>query len=205
MADWTKVLGQVLALLLLQGGALASPPYWDATVSAGGTEVPPSANVSAAGTLIPLMEGGTLVPPQDPHSHMNARGEKVMGFDQAATSHHFFLYEDGGAIEVTVKDRSDKKNLSAIREHLPQIVKLFAKGDFSLPGFVHAQPVPGTEDMNRLRDRIAYAYEDVRDGGRVRITTRHARALAAVYQFLRFQIQDHKTGDSLEVTREKGA
>src|SRR5687768_6163099 len=100
MADWTRVIAQLLALLLLQGGALASPPYWGATVSAGGTLIP----LMEGGTLVPVMEGGTLVPPQDPHSHMNARGEKAMGFDQAATSHHFFLYEDGGVIEVTVKD-----------------------------------------------------------------------------------------------------
>ena len=138
---------------------------------------------------------------QDHHAAMTARGDRAMGFDQAATTHHFYLFEDGGAIEVTVKSGSDKKNLEAIRSHLPEIVQLFAKGDFSTPTFVHAQDVPGVEAMARLRDRIAYAYEDIRDGGRIRITTRYARALSAVYEFLRFQIQDHKTGDSLEVTR----
>ncbi|MGH9173948.1 MAG: hypothetical protein ACRD1H_06305, partial [Vicinamibacterales bacterium] len=51
-------------------------------------------------------EGGALAPQpaQDHHAQMTARGEKAMGFDQARTSHHFYLYEDGGAIEVTVKD-----------------------------------------------------------------------------------------------------
>ncbi len=92
---------------------------------------------------------------RDHHAAMNARGDKVMGFDQAATSHHFFLYEDGGAIEVTVKDRADKKNLDAIRSHLPHIVQSFGKGDFSDPAFVHDEGVAGTETMQRLRDRIA--------------------------------------------------
>ena len=137
----------------------------------------------------------------DQHGAMNARGDKAMGFDQAATTHHFLLYEDGGAIEVTVKNRDDKTNLAAIRAHLPHIVQSFGKGDFSDPAFVHDRAVPGTETMKRLRDRIAYNYEDMRDGGRVRITTRHARALGAVHEFLRFQIEDHKTGDSLEVSR----
>ena len=117
------------------------------------------------------LEGGASAPPprnaHDHHGQMTARGEKAMGFDQALTSHHFYLYEDGGAIEVTVKNRSDKKNLAAIRTHLPPIVQLFAKGDFSTPSFIHAQDVPGAEHMQRLRDRIAYAYEDIRDGGRV--------------------------------------
>lgn len=78
---------------------------------------------------------------------------------------------------------------------------MFSEGDFSTPHFVHAQDVPGVDGMKRLKDRIAYAYDDIADGGRVRITTRHTRALLAVHAFLRFQIQDHKTGDSLEITR----
>ncbi len=131
-------------------------------------------------------------------------GAQAMGFDQNLATHHFYLYEDGGALEVTVKNRSDKKNLVAIRTQLPQIMQAWAKGDLSAPSLVLSQDVPGTEHMSRLRDRIAYAYEDIRDGGRIRITTRHARALAAVYEFLRFQIQHHKTGDSLEVIRKGG-
>ena len=149
-----------------------------------------------------VLAGVASAQERDHHAAMNARGDKAMGFDQAATNHHFYLYEDGGAIEVTVKDRADKKNLEAIRSHLPHIVQSFGKGDFSDPAFVHDEAVGGTETMQRLRDRIAYQYEELRDGGRVRITTRHARALAAVHEFLRFQIQDHKTGDSLEVTRQ---
>jgi hypothetical protein len=137
--------------------------------------------------------------PADQHAHMNARGDQAMGFDQAATTHHFFLYEDGGVIEVTVKDVQDNANLTAIRTHLPHIAKMFAAGDFSTPHFVHARNVPGTDGMTRLRDRIAYTYEDMPNGGRVRISTRHARALSAVHEFLRYQITDHKTGDPLQV------
>jgi hypothetical protein len=127
-----------------------------------------------------------------------------MGFDQAATIHHFYLHEDGGSIQVTVKDPKDQANLEAIRTHLPHISKMFAAGDFSAPHFIHADNVPGTEGMTRLRDRIAYAYEDIPGGGRVRISTRHVRALSAVHEFLRYQITDHKTGDSLEITRRGG-
>jgi hypothetical protein len=28
----------------------------------------------------------------------------VMGFDLDKTAHHFYLYEDGGAIDIAVKD-----------------------------------------------------------------------------------------------------
>jgi hypothetical protein len=140
-------------------------------------------------------------PSQDPHSQMMARGDHAMGFDQTKTTHHFYLYEDGGAVQVVVNDPKDKTNLAAIRAHLPHLVQLFASGDFSIPGFVHAQDVPGTDTMKRLKDRIAYSYDDVPNGGRVRIATRHQRALGAAHEFLRFQITDHQTGDSLEITR----
>ncbi len=138
---------------------------------------------------------------QDHHGQMPARGAQAMGFDQEKTTHHFYLYEDGGAIEVTVKDRKDTTNLAAIRTHLPHIMKMFAAGDFSTPHFVHEQNVPGTEGMTRLRDRIAYAYNDVPNGGRLRFTTRHVRALSSLHDFLRYQITDHKTGDPLQVKR----
>ena len=138
---------------------------------------------------------------QDHHGQMTARGAHAMGFDQEKATHHFYLYEDGGVIEVTVKDRKDTANLTAIRSHLPHVMKMFAAGDFSTPHFVHDENVPGTEGMSRMRDRIAYAYNDVPQGGRLRITTRHVRALSSVHEFLRYQITDHKTGDPLQVKR----
>ena len=53
--------------------------------------------------------------------------------------------------------------------------------------------------MARLKDRITYRYEETPAGGRVRIVTGNAEALAAVHAFLRFQIEDHQTGDSAVV------
>jgi hypothetical protein len=140
-----------------------------------------------------------LAAQQHDHAQINQRGKQAMGFDQDATTHHFYLYDDGGEIEVTVKDPNDTVNLEAIRSHLPHVAAMFAAGDFSMPHFIHAQDVPGSADMQQLRDRIGYAYEDVPNGGRVRITTRFAPARSAIHEFLRFQIADHKTGDSLEI------
>jgi hypothetical protein len=55
----------------------------------------------------------------DQHASADQRGAMVMGFDQQLTSHHFLLYTDGGAIDVSVKNPSDTKNRDAIRSHLP--------------------------------------------------------------------------------------
>jgi hypothetical protein len=129
------------------------------------------------------------------HRDMLERGTQAMGFDQERTVHHFLLYEDGGAIEVSVKEASDHANLLAVREHLQEIAGLFKAGDFGKPALTHAQQVPGTVEMTRLKDRITYRYEDTSTGGRVRIATRDTDARAAVHAFLHFQIEDHGTGD----------
>jgi hypothetical protein len=39
------------------------------------------------------------------------------------------------------------------------------------------------------------------DGGHIRIATESPEALAAVHDFLRFQIKDHQTGDPLTVSK----
>jgi hypothetical protein len=135
------------------------------------------------------------------HREMLTRGAQAMGFDQERTVHHFLLSEDGGAIDVTVKDATDLANLQAVRLHLQEIAGLFKAGDFGKPALTHAQEVPGTVEMSRLKDRVTYQYEETPAGGRVRIVTRDANALAAVHAFLHFQIEDHRTGDSGVVQR----
>jgi hypothetical protein len=134
--------------------------------------------------------------PEAHHREMLTRGAQAMGFDQERTVHHFLLHEDGGAIVVAVKEASDHANLHAVRQHMQQIARLFKAGDFGKPALTHAQQVPGTADMTRLKDRITYQYEDTPLGGLVRIVTRDAAALAAVHSFLHFQIADHQTEDS---------
>ena len=136
-------------------------------------------------------------------SQMNHRGAHVMGFDQDKTAHHFYLYEDGGAIDVSVKDAADKTNLDAIRAHLPHIVTMFRDGNFEAPMLVHGKEVPGTPEMKKVKDTITWKYEESARGGRVTISTTNAEALKAVHAFLRYQITDHKTGDSLDITKRR--
>jgi len=128
--------------------------------------------------------------------HLDARGKQVMGFDQQKTTHHFLLYEDGGAIDVSVKDAANTTDRDAIRSHLPHIAHLFGAGDFEAPMLVHdKKDVPGTKDLARLKDKIKYTYVETPAGGRVDIVTTDPDAIAAVHAFLKFQIDDHKTGD----------
>jgi len=134
------------------------------------------------------------------HASPDQHQSKVMGFDQNRTAHHFSLFQDGGAIEVVVKDHADTTDRNAIRSHLPHITAMFASGNFDAPMLVHdSKNVPGTKVMAKLKDRIRYTYTEVPAGGRVNIVTSDREALDAVHQFLKFQIAEHHTGDSTEV------
>jgi hypothetical protein len=53
--------------------------------------------------------------------------------------------------------------------------------------------------MKRLRDETTYKFEETPAGACVVITTADPQALIAVRQFLRFQIAEHRTGDSAAV------
>lgn len=154
-------------------------------------------------TLVLTLTFAAVNAGQQATSPMNHRGAQVMGFDQDKTAHHFYLYADGGAIDVSVKDPADKTNLEAIRAHLPHIVNMFSEGNFEAPMLVHGTEVPGTPEMKKIKDTITWKYEESARGGRVTIGTTNAEALTAVHAFLRYQITDHKTGDSLEITKRR--
>ncbi|MDT7602646.1 MAG: hypothetical protein QOF61_643 [Acidobacteriota bacterium] len=154
----------------------------------------------------PMMQGDKSHAPDGADAHaahlasVNARGEQGMGFSQTATTHHFLLMSDGGAIQVEVNDPKDASSRDQIRMHFAHIAEMFAAGNFDTPMFVHDQVPPGVAVMQKLKAEIAYRYEETQDGARVRISTRNREARAAVHSFLRFQIKDHQTGDPLEVS-----
>src|ERR1700730_18270849 len=132
---------------------------------------------------------------------MNERGDQVMGFDHTKTTHHFRLLADGGSIEVVANSPQDTESRDQIRMNLGHIAKMFAGGDFKSPMLIHDEVPPGVPVMQRLRSEIQYHFEETEQGARIRISTNSPEALHAIHDFLRFQIKEHKTGDSLEVGR----
>jgi len=141
--------------------------------------------------------------PQEAQHHQGVveRGDQVMGFSHEKTAHHFRLYADGGAIEANAYDEQDTASRDDIRAHFGHIATMFAAGDFSAPMLIYEQNPPGTEEMKRLRSAIEYNVENTERGARIRITTKTPEALQAAHKFLRFQIVDHQTGDSAEITK----
>ena len=142
---------------------------------------------------------------KDEHHGMENRGDQAMGFSHEKSTHHFRLYKDGGAIEVAANDANDTDSQNMIRMHLSHIAEMFAQGNFEVPMFIHDTTPPGVPVMKELREQISYQYKETEGGGRIRIRTTNPKALAAVHDFLRFQIAEHKTGDTAEIREENKA
>jgi len=128
------------------------------------------------------------------------RGDQAMGFSHQKAVHHFGLTRNGGFILAEASDAADTATTQSIRQHFQHIAKAFSSGDFELPMFIHAKSPPGVSSMKKLKALIQYRFEETDLGGRVVIATASPKALRAVHQFLRFQIEDHGTGDSIAVS-----
>jgi hypothetical protein len=133
------------------------------------------------------------------HAGVNSRGDHVMGFDHDKTTHHFQLTRTGGSIEVSANDPKDADSRDAIRAHLTHIAQRFAQGDFEAPMLIHDQVPPGVPTLKQRKSAIHWNYERTENGGRIVVSTADEKALSAVHDFLRFQIEDHETGDPVTI------
>ena len=134
------------------------------------------------------------------HAAMMKRGDAGMGFSHEKTTHHFILLKDGGAIQVSVNDPKDDASRDHIRMHLSHVAEMFSAGNFNVPMFIHDTTPPGVPTMTKLHSEIHYQYQQTDSGAKITIATANPKALQAVHEFLRFQIDEHKTGDSTEVS-----
>lgn len=133
------------------------------------------------------------------HGHEVDARHDSFGMSHRFSKHSFRLFPDGGAIELRANDASDASTVASIRKHLEEIRTQFQAGDFSTPRFVHGYDPDGVEDLERRGKEISWLYESLESGGRIRITTKTPEARAAIHAFLRFQVVEHRTGDSGKV------
>jgi len=158
------------------------------------------ATAFAAVTLAFLVRGAAAQTHDCAHSQgVHERGDHVMGFDHARTTHHFRLTKSGGVIEVQANDDADTESRDQIRGHLSHIAGMFADGDFQAPMIIHDQVPPGVPVMKERKKAIRYEFAETPRGAKVMITTNDSQARIAVHDFLRFQIQDHETGDPTDI------
>lgn len=145
--------------------------------------------------LATLALGAALTFGQDHQTQVNEHGDHVMGFSHDKTTHHFELHHDGGIIDVRADDVKDTESRDQIRSHFHHIAQMFAAGNFNAPMLVHGTDVPGTAVMTKLKEQIHWDLQETPRGARIVITADNKPALEAVHAFLKFQIEDHRTGD----------
>lgn len=112
--------------------------------------------------------------------------------DPMALEHQFVAQPDGGDI-ILERQIHEDLGINQIRANLLLISRSFARGDFSLPGFVHDKPIPGTTVMAQRADQISYTVEDLPHGGVVHMRTSDPEALRAIHSFIEFQLAEHRT------------
>ncbi|HYL14798.1 MAG TPA: hypothetical protein VEV41_17275 [Terriglobales bacterium] len=141
--------------------------------------------------------------PATEHEHhmadLSKHGAEAMGFDQDKTVHHFRLRQDGGVVQVQAKDPTDVVSIAQIQHHLGLQKEKFSLGDFGAPEHTHGQVPPGVPTMKKLKSQIRYEFRKTSQGGTLSISSSNPAAVEAIQQFLRFQIQEHKTGDPINV------
>lgn len=128
-------------------------------------------------------------------AELQTRGQTAMGVDQYTSTHVFQPLPDGGRIALQ-RDADDSAGVARIREHMAQIARAFAGGDFRLPGFVHGREVPGTAVMRERLAAISYLPDTLPRGAQLRIRTTDPQAIRAIHEFLAFQRHDHRAGAS---------
>lgn len=101
-----------------------------------------------------------------------------------------------------MNDPADTASRDAIRGHLEHIASMFSEGNFDAPMLIHDRVPPGVPTMKRKKASIEWKFEETETGGRVRITSKDSEALSAIHEFLRFQIEDHQTGEPTDVSSE---
>ncbi|HEY7514418.1 MAG TPA: hypothetical protein VIC87_08070, partial [Vicinamibacteria bacterium] len=133
----------------------------------------------------------------DRRADVDRRHDHATGVSRDAV-HHFLLSAEGGSIRLETPEGGAAAARDRIRAHLQVVARSFAAGDFTLPQVIHGEVPPGVPVMKDRKSAIRYVYAPTEKGGVVTLRTKDPVALAAVHDFLRFQIVDHGTNDPTE-------
>lgn len=136
---------------------------------------------------------------QTPRAEALSRNSQLLGFDLTKTNQHFYLYKNGGAIDISAKNVDDVGSIAAVRRYLEKQEKLFAKGDVELQKQVYTQLPQSLLTMRKLKDEISFSYTATDEGGALRMFTINKDARQAIHDYLKSQIVDNQTGDPTNV------
>jgi hypothetical protein len=123
-------------------------------------------------------------------------------YDRDRVVHHFYLSPDGGIMTLAVKDAADTETRKAVRAYVQRVSQLIVVGNLDRLREQFGQGMPGLDRIAEARARkatITVRSSTPDEGSHIVFTSADPGALQGLHEFLRFQIEDLKTGDSKEV------
>jgi hypothetical protein len=124
---------------------------------------------------------------------------RPMPFEESKATQHFYLLKNGGAVELAAKDPADKPTIDAIQKHLQSQAKNFEKGVFEVPTAEKGKVPESVNTMKKLRREITFEVMQMDAGAALRMFSVNTQARQAIQDFLKLQIEEHHTGDPMEV------
>jgi hypothetical protein len=140
--------------------------------------------------------------PATADSEINARFSKSLGTDANRIFQHYYLVKAGGVIELTAKDPADKSSVAAVQKYLETQKDLFEKGKNEGDAEVHGKVADGVPVLKKLRNEITFFTVKSEEGAVLRMFSTNEQARQAIQDFIKFQINEHKTGDPLVVAEQ---
>jgi hypothetical protein len=128
---------------------------------------------------------------RDRQADVAARGQQVMPFDLARTTHRFSKTTTGGVQRVVAHNPADTIQIPLIRGHLRTEADKFTKGDFGDPTAIHGDQMPGVEKLAQAADRITVTYAELSDGATLTYDTTDRELVAALHAWFDAQVSDH--------------
>ena len=128
---------------------------------------------------------------------LNARFSKALGTDASKIVQHYYLVQNGGVIELTAKDPADHACIVAIQKYLDLQKDLFERGKNDSDTEIHGKVPDGLAALKKLRGDITFFTVKDDNGAVLRMLTVSDQARQAIQDFMKFQINEHKTGDPL--------
>jgi hypothetical protein len=149
--------------------------------------------------IIALLVWVYLAPAQtasaDPTQDVNARFSRSLGVSLDKIVLHFYLVKNGGVVEITAKDPGDTATVTAIQKYLQTQKELWEKGKDPVTE-IHGKAPDSAAVMRKLRNDITFYMAKTDEGAVLRMFSINDQARGAIQDYLKFEIAEHKTGDS---------
>jgi hypothetical protein len=134
--------------------------------------------------------------PTSDDQEVPARFSRALGVSLDKVVVHYYLVKNGGVIELAAKDANDNATISALQKYLQNQKELWEKGKETAVTEVHSKPPECAGVMRKLRNDITFYVAKTDAGAVLRMFSINEQARNAIQDYLKFEIAEHKTGDS---------